>query len=190
MAANMQRTNRIRKQILRGICLLAGLSLAGCAGDPGAQLLSDIDFSDNTAVAELLAELPAAERSHLQSYMIHHLASSKAFCGEALVDETGRQPLTIGEAIRLTIARDLEIARERLPLAEQGYSELAIKQIEHDELADHLWFLQTNLEAYRAGEMGRIEQNQLQSMERDVFEAQERLDAIAGELSILRKETA
>lgn len=90
----------------------AACALAGCGSDITQTPLTAYDLADRAVVAHVLSELPAQQRGAFATYTIHHLASSTAFCGEVLVDERGRLPVTIGDAIRLTIAREEENNRK------------------------------------------------------------------------------
>lgn len=101
----------------RTILSLLAVSLAtgGCAGDVRQTPLAAYDLADRAVIAALLEELPAHQRGPFATYTIHHLATSKAFCGDALVDARGQLPVTIGDAIRLTVAREAE--RNRKPAA-------------------------------------------------------------------------
>lgn len=74
--------------------------------------LSAYDLSDRDVVNAVLSELAPQQRGPFLTFTIHHLASSKAFCGDVLVDKSGREPITIGEAIRMTVAREAERNRQ------------------------------------------------------------------------------
>lgn len=92
--------------------IAAALALAGCAGDVTEAPLSAYDLSDRNVVNAVMRELTPQQRGPFLTYTIHHLATSKAFCGDVLVDRNGREPATIGEAIRMTVAREAERNRQ------------------------------------------------------------------------------
>lgn len=84
----------------------AATALHGCSGDITAEPLTSYDLTDRNVVNSVLTKLAPQQRGPFLSFTIHHLASSKAFCGEVLIEKQGRQPSTIGDAIRLTMARE------------------------------------------------------------------------------------
>lgn len=90
----------------------ASLALTACAADVREEPLATFDLSQPAVIEAVLARLPAESRGAFATYTIHHLASSSAFCGDVLIDERGQEPVTVGEAIRLTIAREAELAEE------------------------------------------------------------------------------
>ncbi len=118
------------------LALGAAFALAGCMNDPYELALASIDLADDHEVVDVIAALDRADRGPFRSYLLHHLATSSSFCGERLIDATGKEPVTVGEAILLTKQRDARRAIALKPLVEQGYSEVAIKQIALDELSD------------------------------------------------------
>lgn len=101
------------KTLACGLFILATLS--GCGRNVVDTSLAEYDLNDAAGVSEILARLPKEHRGAFATFTVHHLASSKAFCGDLLVDENGREPRTVGEAIRLTRLRDAE--RNRRPAA-------------------------------------------------------------------------
>ena len=88
------------------------IALQGCTGDITAKPLAAYDLTDRDVVNSVLSELSPEQRGPFLTFTIHHLASSKAFCGEVLIDQQGRQPSTIGEAIRLTLVREQALNRK------------------------------------------------------------------------------
>ena len=93
--------------------LILTVMLTGCARNIADVPLEAYDLADREVVAEVLSELPKQQRGAFATFTVHHLATSKAFCGDVLVDSKGREPVTVGDAIRLTIAREEE--RNRKP---------------------------------------------------------------------------
>jgi hypothetical protein len=122
---------------------LAAIALYGCTGDVTTKPLSAYDLTDRDIVNSVLSELSPQQRGPFLTYTIHHLASSKAFCGEVLIDKQGRQPSTVGDAIRLTVAREVELARKpdvvdpsKLNPVERYHFELQALQKEREQLID------------------------------------------------------
>lgn len=91
---------------------LVTTALHGCSGDITAEPLAAYDLTNRDVVNSVLTELAPQQRGPFLTFTVHHLASSKAFCGEVLIDEQGRQPSTIGDAIRMTIAREEALNRK------------------------------------------------------------------------------
>ena len=99
----------MRRTILAAVIVM--LALTGCGRDVRTASLTAYDLANRDVVNGILGELSPQERGPFLTYTIHHLATSKAFCGDVLVNKNGREPATIGEAIRLTIAREEELSR-------------------------------------------------------------------------------
>lgn len=94
--------------------VLLAVPLAACAQDVREVRLADVDLSDMDVVQEIREDLPAEDRATFGTYVVQHVATSSSFCGEVLVDENGKEPGTIGEAIALTELRAEKLRRERL----------------------------------------------------------------------------
>lgn len=112
------RTKRSRCENMRDghprsswVTLLAPGLLWACSTDVRSTRLADVDLSDMAVVQSLGQRLAADQRAAFSNYVWQHRISSAGFCGNPLVDHQGRDPLTIGEAIDLTIARDREEAQ-------------------------------------------------------------------------------
>ncbi|WP_228243763.1 hypothetical protein [Porphyrobacter sp. GA68] len=119
------------------------LLLGACGRDIAAEPLAAFDLTQPAVVESVLAELPPESRGAFATFTIHHLASSTAFCGDVLVNEAGREPATIGEAIRLTIAREADLRRDEqavdlaaLSPAERREYRLAQLLEAHEHLVD------------------------------------------------------
>lgn len=122
---------------------LAAIAVFGCADDITAKPLAAYDLTDRDVVNSVLTELSPQQRGPFFTFTMHHLASSKAFCGEVLVDKQGRQPSTIGDAIRMTIAREESLNRRsnivdpaKLKPVERYYFELRTLQEQREALID------------------------------------------------------
>jgi hypothetical protein len=99
--------------------LLLVIACAACGQDVRQRQLGDLALGDMAVLQELGQDLSAEERALLATYSIAHWPGSSAFCGEVLIDQSGRQPSTIGEAIAMTKARETareeQLARAALP---------------------------------------------------------------------------
>ncbi|WP_176266225.1 hypothetical protein [Qipengyuania atrilutea] len=98
--------------------------------------LDAYDLSDMAVVNRLAIDLTAEEAGALKTYAIHHLATSAAFCGDVLVDKSGRTPETIGEAIDFTLEREARLAAERKGRDLSQFSPVARYRIALDKLID------------------------------------------------------
>ena len=117
--------------------LVAALLLSACNGDEVRMAALDAyDLSDMAVVNRLAIDLTAEEAGALKTYAIHHIATSAAFCGDVLVDETGREPATIGEAIDFTIKREARLAAERRGPDLSEFSPIARHRIALDKLIE------------------------------------------------------
>jgi hypothetical protein len=113
------------------IVLLATLGLlASCAGDVRSVRLADIDLRDMTRVQQIRARLNAGDSAAFASYVLRHSTGSTGFCGRPLANSAGDAPDTVGDAVDLARARDVE---ERRALAEASRPKLPI------ELARERW---------------------------------------------------
>lgn len=122
---------------------LAATALHGCSGDITAEPLTAYDLTDRNIVNSVLTELAPQQRGPFLTFTVHHLASSKAFCGEVLIDKQGRQPSTIGDAIRMTIEREEALKRQpevvdlaTLNPVERYHYDLTVLQKEMGSLID------------------------------------------------------
>lgn len=101
-------------------------TLAACGSDIREMPLDTVDLSDRQLVADFSAGLPAQDRAALATYIIAHWPASPNFCGEVLIDEEGRQPTTIGEAISMTKVRE---EQRQARIAEAQRPKTAIEQL-------------------------------------------------------------
>ena len=98
----------------RAILLLVGL-IAGCAPQGREIALADVNLSNMETVGKIRAQLAPQEKVAFANYVVRHHVKSANFCGQPLVGANGKAPVTIGDAVDLSIIRD---AAERLALAE------------------------------------------------------------------------
>ena len=125
------------------LTIVAAIAVSGCNRDIGAASLAAYDLTDREVVNSVLRELSPQERRPFLTFTVHHLATSKAFCGEVLVDKQGQQPVTISDAIRMTIERENALARRNrvvdvaaLSPVDRFYHDLATLQKEREQLID------------------------------------------------------
>lgn len=96
----------------RAVFLIATLSLLlGCAPDPRSVQLADVDLSDMSTVQGIRSQLTAFEGAAFANYLVKHRSASAHFCGHKLVGPEGNPPVTVGEAINFTLAKDAEDRR-------------------------------------------------------------------------------
>lgn len=107
--------------------------LAACSQDVRSLELADVDFSDMKVVQQIRQDLPPEDRAVFSTFVVRHVATSSSFCGETLVDSNGREPLTLGEALALTVLRDERDRRERLA-AERPLSAVETARRQHEGL--------------------------------------------------------
>lgn len=88
------------------ISIALALAVTGCASSTLDTPLAGLDLNDSRTLARLQSGLSSQDRGALAVYALRHWPESRAFCGEAVVDTSGRLPRTIGEAIQLTKARE------------------------------------------------------------------------------------
>lgn len=86
--------------------LLAALALTSCMTPSRDVALGGLDLNDPRVLQRLQSGLTPTERGAFAVYALRHWPSSRYFCGEALVDSSGRIPKTVGEAIAQTLARE------------------------------------------------------------------------------------
>lgn len=86
--------------------LLAALALTSCMTPSRDVTLGGLDLNDPQVLERLQSGLTPAERGAFAVYALRHWPSSRYFCGEALVDSSGRMPKTVGEAVAQTLARE------------------------------------------------------------------------------------
>ena len=96
------------------VAAMLALLLAACSADVRSLRLADVDLADMDVVQDIRGELPPEDGALFSTYVVKHVATSRFFCGEALVDKNGKEPGTIGEAIALTALREDDLRRERL----------------------------------------------------------------------------
>lgn len=121
----------------RLVALIAIVTLAGCAGvarDVRGDSLADYDLSSSAVTVALIQNLDDADRAPFRQFLVHHMATSAGFCGEALFDEQGAPPATIGDAIRLTRLREERLAMEGQPFDAASLTPEARRAIELDRL--------------------------------------------------------
>lgn len=107
--------------------------LAACSQDVRSLELADVDFTDMETVQQIRHDLPPEDRAVFSTYIVRHVATSSSFCGEKLVDSDGREPLTLGEALALTVLREERDRRERLA-AERPLSAAESARRQHEAL--------------------------------------------------------
>ena len=82
--------------------------LAGCAPQARDITLADVDLRNMQMVGAIRARLEPEEGIAFANYVVRHHARSANFCGQPLVAGNGKEPITIGEAVDLSILRDAE----------------------------------------------------------------------------------
>lgn len=121
------------------VCALSLGMLAGCGNgaiDPASALLAHYDFTDNSTAARVIAALPETDRPAFRTYLVHHYALSKAFCGEVLVDKEGRQAVTIADAVTMTRIREASLERARRPVDLASLPPQVRKAMQIDKLVE------------------------------------------------------
>lgn len=86
--------------------LLFIAALAGCSADPRNIALAEVDLRNMESVATIRSHLDPQDSIAFANYVVRHHSMSASFCGQPLVDQGGKAPETIGEAIDLAIIRD------------------------------------------------------------------------------------
>lgn len=135
--------------------------------------LSQYDFADMAVVSAVSAQLEKQDRAIFRTYAVKHLTSSAKFCGEKLVSVEGREPVTIGEAIDLTLAREARDAELRASQDLRNFSPAAQRYIRIEELTEARDDVINEREIYRMmeGDPSDIEQhNQWREFERQIAE--------------------
>lgn len=89
--------------------------LAGCSPEVRDIALADIDLRDMNAVAKIRSQLDSQDSVAFANYVVRHHRAAASFCGQPLVGAGGKEPVTIGEAVDLSIER---ANAERLALLE------------------------------------------------------------------------
>lgn len=89
----------------RVIILVAAL-LTGCAPAARDIRLDDVNFADMAAVQEIRDRLSPEEGVAFADFVARHRIGSASFCGQPLIDNRGREPATIGDAVDLALRRD------------------------------------------------------------------------------------
>jgi hypothetical protein len=121
--------------VSRRTLILLTLLLSSCKQDVREVRLAGVDLSDLAGVQKLGRALDAAERTALVTYAMIHAPGAAGFCGQKLVDRRGKDPQTIGEAIKLTLAREAQIRDAQISSqAEMTPIELAAQ--EWDRIVD------------------------------------------------------
>lgn len=115
------------------VAAMLAMLLAACSADVRATKLADVNLADMEVVQDIRGELPPEDRALFSTYVVKHVATSRLFCGEVLVDRRGREPRTIGEAIALTAMREDDLRRERLA-AERPPTAIELVERERDGL--------------------------------------------------------
>jgi ABC-type multidrug transport system ATPase subunit len=113
--------------------ILLSAMLASCTTSRLDTPLAGLDLNDRATLARLQRDLAPEDRGALALYALLHWPGSAAFCGEPLLDSQGRLPQTIGEALRLTKARqaaDAAAAVQRARPLSQGEKRLAEQEYE------------------------------------------------------------
>lgn len=112
--------------VLSRVPALLALAIAACAPDPLDRSLADVDLADMETVQVIARGLSAEDRGAFSTYVALHAPTGPGFCGVRLVDDEGRDPQTVGEAIALTRARTIaDEAQRRAELAPKTDAQLA-----------------------------------------------------------------
>lgn len=80
--------------------------LVGCAAQSRKRPTAHVDLVDMSTVQEIRSQLNAEEGAAFANYVVTHHIKSSSFSGQLLVRPKGKPPVTIGEAIELTLAKD------------------------------------------------------------------------------------
>lgn len=100
------------------LSLAFGLCVASCATTTVDIPLAGLDLNDSATIARLQRGLSREDSGALAVFALRHWPASRAFCGEPVVDSSGRLPTTVGEAIALTKAREQADAAAALARAQ------------------------------------------------------------------------
>ncbi len=160
------------------LCFVSTAALSACGDDLREHRLAQYDFADMSVVSSVSAQLDKQERGIFRTYAIQHLASSAKFCGEKLVSVDGREPVTIGDAIDFTVAREKRDAELRAAQDINNYSPAAQRYIRIEELTEARDEVIHLREIYRMveGDPPDIEQHkQWQEFERQISEIEAKL---------------
>ncbi|MGB7408633.1 MAG: hypothetical protein WA908_09005 [Pontixanthobacter sp.] len=100
-----------------------------------SQKLAGLDFEQPAIAADIMRQLTAADRQTFTIYLLRHHRKGSAFCGLPLIDATGSEPETVGEAIALTKVREAEYAatlpnRETQPITQRGQYQARLTRLE------------------------------------------------------------
>jgi hypothetical protein len=87
------------------------LFLAACGQDVRSLRLAEVDLSNMTVVQQLGQQLGPADRVAFTTYVAIHAASPAGTCGLRIGGRNGREPETIGEAIRVMHVRTARMER-------------------------------------------------------------------------------
>lgn len=99
-----------------------------------SQPLTEYDLSNSSVTVALIQDLAEVDRAPFRQFLVHHMATSAGFCGEALFDENGAPPVTIGDAIRLTRLREERLAMDGQPYHAASLTPEARRAIDLDQL--------------------------------------------------------
>ena len=163
------------------ISIALALAVAGCASSTLDTPLGGLDLNDSRTVARLQSGLSSQDRGALAVYALRHWPGSRAFCGEAIVDNSGRLPQTIGEAIRLTKAReqaDETAALERARPRSEGEKLLEQRDLEISQ-RDALLARQQVAMVMAKNKRARAE---IDSIAQDLTRVEKRIDEINAQL--------
>lgn len=89
--------------------------LAGCSPEVRDIALVDVNLRDMNAVATIRSQLEPQDSIAFANYVVRHHSAAERFCGQPLIGVGGREPVTVGEAVDLSIQRD---KAERLAVLE------------------------------------------------------------------------
>lgn len=89
----------------RAIFLFAIL-LTGCTANLRDMALAEFDLRDMASVATIRSQLGPQDSIAFANFVARHHRKATNFCGQPLIDQGGKAPKTIGEAIDLAILRD------------------------------------------------------------------------------------
>jgi hypothetical protein len=103
--------------VLPRLPIALALLLSACAQDPRDVLLAEVDLSNAAVMQELARGLSPKDKAALVVYTLVHAPSSTGFCGQKLVGRDGVEPMTIGDAITLTLRREAELRTARVEAA-------------------------------------------------------------------------
>lgn len=103
--------------MLPRIAISLSLLLAACGQDVRVLRLDEVDLTDMAEVQRLGQDLNPADRSAFTTFVAIHGRAAAGNCGLTLGGRDGKEPETVGEAIR---AMQLRLAQVQPTLAAAG----------------------------------------------------------------------